>query len=101
MAINKTDAKSATELYSAILQIRTIEEARMFFRDLLTEEEIVEFGARWRVAQLLDAKVPYSEIEKKTGLSSTTIARISKWLSNGLGGYRLLIDRINSLRQHT
>ena len=42
---------------------------------------------------MLDKKVPYEEIEKETGMSSTTIARIQKWLVNGMGGYRLILNR--------
>ena len=34
------------------------------------------------------------KIEKETGMSSTTIARINKWLTNGMGGYRLILKRI-------
>lgn len=70
-----------------------MDEARRFFRDLLTEDEIVEFSKRWQVANLLYEQVPYSEIQKQTGLSSTTVARISKWLNNGMNGYQTMIQR--------
>lgn len=85
----------ANSLFTAILSLNNREEAECFFRDLLTEEEIKEFGARWKVAQMLFNKIPYSEIEKETGMSSTTIARISKWLNNGLGGYKLILNRLH------
>jgi len=81
-------------LFTAILELKTLGEAKRFFRDLLTDEEIVEIAKRWQVAQLLDAEMPYLEIQKKTGLSSTTVARISKWLNNGMGGYRLMLKRL-------
>ncbi|MEI6528581.1 MAG: YerC/YecD family TrpR-related protein [bacterium] len=83
------------ELYKAILMLKNIEEMSCFFRDLLTESELVEFGLRWKVAQMLIKKVKYTVIEKETGLSSTTIARVQKWLNNGMGGYRLVIDRMH------
>ena len=54
-----------------------------FLRDLLSEKEIVEFARRFEVAKLWTEKVPYSQIEQKTNMSSTTIARISKYLSGG------------------
>lgn len=66
----------------------------MFLRDLLTEEEIKEFANRFEVAKLLAEKKPYLEIVKSTGMSSTTIARIQKWLTNGMGGYKLVLKRI-------
>lgn len=93
--MNIPSNSSADNLYQAILQLQNREEARRFFRDLLTEEEIKEFANRWNVAQLLSKKISYKTIEKKTGMSSTTIARISKWLFRGMNGYRLIIDRLN------
>lgn len=85
--------KETNELFRAILALQNVEEARRFFRDLLTEQEILEFTNRWKVAKMLANKIPYSEIEEKTGMSSTTIARISKWLSNGMSGYKLMLAR--------
>lgn len=95
--------KNKENLYKAILKLKNTDEASRFFRDLLTEEEIIEFSKRWQVAQMLSSEIPYSKIEKKTGLSSTTIARISKWLNRGRGGYKLMIKRThhgsNSLKR--
>jgi TrpR-related protein YerC/YecD len=51
-----------------------------FLRDLLSESEILEFSKRFEVAKMLYEKVSYSKIEEKTGMSSTTIARVSKYL---------------------
>lgn len=87
---------SIKNLYKAILSLENEDECEKFFRDLLTEAEIKEFSNRWKVAQLLDQKAPYEKIEKQTGMSSTTIARISKWLNNGMNGYRLVLDKIKN-----
>lgn len=70
-----------------------MEEVRSFCRDLMTEKEIVEFGHRFKAARMLSAGVPYVEIAKATGMSSTTIARVKKWLDDGMGGYRLALSR--------
>ena len=78
-----------------ILKLKNIRETKKFFRDLLTSEEIIEFGKRWQVAQMLNKNISYEKIEKETGLSSRTIARISKWLSRGMGGYKLMLKKIN------
>jgi TrpR-related protein YerC/YecD len=86
--------KQTKELIAAVLNLRNSREASDFFRDLLTPEEIVEFGKRWQAAQLLSQKVSYKKIEKITGLSSTTVARVSRWLNRGKGGYRLAISRL-------
>jgi len=83
------------QLFSAILALQNKEEAERFFRDLLTESEIAEFGNRWKAAKMLDAKYSYTQIEKETGLSSATVARIAKWLNGEVQGYRLVLDRIH------
>jgi TrpR-related protein YerC/YecD len=82
-------------LFEAILTLKNIDEARRFFRDLLTEPEILEFANRWKVAQMLSKNIAYSKIEKETKMSTTTIARVSKWLNYGMNGYKLVIDRLN------
>ncbi len=81
-------------LFRAILKLRNLDEARRFFRDLLTESEIKEFSARWKVARMLAAKIPYKEIGNETWMSSRTIARIKRWLDHGKGGYKLMINRL-------
>lgn len=83
------------DLLEAILLLKNRQEAKRFFRDLLTEDEILEFGRRWKVARMLDRKISYSAIEQKTGLSSKTIARISRWLERGMGGYKLVLARLH------
>lgn len=81
------------ELFKTILDLRSFAECQYFLRDLLTEAELKEFANRWKVAQMLAKKTDYKKIEKETGMSSTTIARISKWLTNGMGGYQLAIKK--------
>ncbi|HUD44880.1 MAG TPA: YerC/YecD family TrpR-related protein [Patescibacteria group bacterium] len=80
-------------LYKAILSLKNEKETQKFFRDLLTEAEIKEFSNRWKVARMLDKKIDYTTITRETGMSSTTIARISKWLNTGMGGYKLMLKR--------
>lgn len=89
--LSSNDTKA---LYKAILSLKSEEECKKFLRDLLTEKEIKELTNRWNVARMLDKKVPYEQIEKETGMSSTTIARIQKWLVGGMGGYRLILKRL-------
>jgi TrpR-related protein YerC/YecD len=48
---------------------------------------------RLTVAALLDTGESYTVIEGKTGASATTIARVSKCLNYGTGGYRAVMDR--------
>ena len=92
--MNNLTQKDTKELLKAFLALKTEKECEQFLGDLLTQAEIDEFSNRWKVARMLDAKVSYEEIARVTSMSSTTIARISKWLQNGMGGYRLLLDRL-------
>jgi TrpR-related protein YerC/YecD len=90
----RNNSKNIKELIEAVLLLKNFSEAKRFLRDLLTESELIELGNRWKAARMLSEKVPYSAVEKKTGLSSTTVARVSKWLNRGKGGYKLMIKRI-------
>ena|SRR3989344_561293 len=86
--------KENRQLIDGMLSLKNTDEAKRFLRDIMTEKEIREFGLRLEAAILLAKKVHYSAIIEKTGLSSTTIARISKWLKGPLGGYRLILHRL-------
>lgn len=65
-----------------------------FLEDLCTIREIQDFAQRLSVAGMLDAGEPYTAISDKTGASATTIARVSKCLNHGAGGYRYVLDNI-------
>jgi TrpR-related protein YerC/YecD len=86
--------KPNTQLLEAIVSLENTDEAKRFLRDLMTEGEIEEFGKRLEAARLLSKNTQYSSIIEQTGLSSTTIARIAKWLRGSLGGYNLILTRI-------
>lgn len=86
--------KPEKDLLKAIGLLKNSNERAKFLRDLLTEPEIKEFSSRFLAARMLDAKNPYTQIEKVTGLSSATVARIAKWLKKGKGGYKLAIHRM-------
>lgn len=79
----------------ATLSLKTADEARRFLRDLMTESEIDDFAKRLTTAIMLSRKIPYSDIEKQTGFSSRTVARVSKWLNSGEDGYKAIIGRIH------
>ena len=68
-----------------------------FLRDLLSEKEILEFSRRFEVALLLDKNISYIKIEEKTNMSSTTIARISKFLKWENAWYQKAISLLKSI----
>ncbi|HEY0908043.1 MAG TPA: YerC/YecD family TrpR-related protein [Candidatus Paceibacterota bacterium] len=81
-------------VWEAFLALKNEEELRMFFRDLMTEKELQEFDMRWGIAKMLDSGMTFAQIEAKTGISPITITRINKWLKEGTGGYKMMIDRL-------
>ncbi len=89
------DNKKSEELLKTILRLSNFDDAKNFFRDLLTEKEIAEFANRWEAAKMLSENEPYLKIQKKTGLSSRTVARVSKWLNSGMGGYKKMIETLH------
>lgn len=89
----KTDKNK--ELLEAILVLKNKDNAANFLRDLMTENEINEFATRLQTAKLLLNKTPYSQIQKETGFSTTTIARVSKWLNTGTGGYQFILNKMH------
>ena len=98
--MTKWDNPTTDDLFKTILDLRNLAEAKKFFRDLLTETEIIEFGHRWQAAKMLEKHIPYSQIEKATGLSSRTGARVAKWLNQGMGGYKSVLKRLDEDHHH-
>ncbi|MDO8593142.1 MAG: YerC/YecD family TrpR-related protein [bacterium] len=86
--------KQTDNLFGAIISLKTVKEAEMFFRDLCTIDEIKEMSDRWQIARLIDLGWPYRKISEKLRVSTTTVARVALWLNNGEGGYRLILGRL-------
>jgi TrpR-related protein YerC/YecD len=82
-----------SELFEAVLSLETVEEAERFLRDLCTLAELEAMAHRWQAARLVDEGLPYHEVSRRTGASTTTVTRVAHWLRHGEGGYRLAIDR--------
>ena len=92
-------APSPVEDLAALLAaLRSDGEARAVLRDLCTPAEVRTLAERWHVAKLLDAGgLTYREIHDATGVSTTTIVRVARFLKEEQnGGYRLLLDRMKA-----
>lgn len=86
--------KETRELLKAVLLLNSEDEAARFLRDLLTPEEIREFGRRWQAARMIDDGISYRNVARETGLSTATVTRVAKWLKSGMGGYELVLKRL-------
>ncbi len=87
----KTAARSLSE---ALLTLDTAQGVKQFLEDLCTPAEIEAMVDRWRVAQLLDKGLSYREIREMTEVSVTTIGRVARFMEQGTGGYRAVLDRL-------
>lgn len=82
-----------TELYQAICALEDVSECRRFFRDLCTPAELEAMADRWCAVRLAERGIPYREIHDRTGVSVTTVGRVTRCLESGNGGYRLALQR--------
>ena len=84
-----------SDLYRAILSLRSVEECYNFFTDLCTISELKAMEQRYEVAKLLDEGLIYNDILEKTGASSATISRVNRSLNYGTDAYHMIFDRLD------
>ena len=92
-------ANPNSPLYQAILKLKTPEECYNFLMDLCTVPELNAMEQRLEVAQLLNQGMIYNKILELTGASSATISRVNRSLNYGTDGYRLVIERMESVEE--
>ena len=90
--IRTPDVENLLEVLAAIDDKDTL---FALMEDMFTIREIRESSQRLAVARMLDDGKSYAQIEQATGASATTIARVSKCLSYGAGGYRAALDTLS------
>lgn len=91
----KMEIKNLDDLYEAVLCLETVDECRLFFKDLCTVPELKALSQRFQVAKLLTENHVYSDIVGETGASTATISRVNRSLSyDGNGGYGIVFDRL-------
>ena len=94
MKRDRIESQHESELFNAILALKTTDEARDFLYDLCTPAELEGLVDRWRVAQMLLQKTPYRKIAEHTKVSTATIVRVARFLNNGFGGYKTVMRRL-------
>lgn len=92
-----TDVLTA-DLCSALLTPEDVPAMERLLLDLCTPAEIRTLAERWHVARLLDGTgLSYREIHDATGVSTTTVVRVARFLREERnGGYRRAIDAIGA-----
>ena len=84
------------DLAAAINSLQSAEEVQRFLVDLCTPAELGALSERWHVARLLDqTDASYRDINARTGVSTTTIGRVARFLRDEPHqGYRIALDRL-------
>ena len=88
-----------SELYRAILQLKSIDECYDLFLDLCTVSELKAMEQRFEVAKLLNEGLIYNDILEKTGASSATISRVNRSLQYGEDGYSVAFRRLKEQKE--
>ncbi len=83
------------ELCEALLCLETEEETEHFLEDLCTIKELESMSQRLKAAKMLLEGKTYNEIVEETDISSATLARVSKCVHYGKGGYKSILSKIN------
>lgn len=91
--------REVDDLLLVLSSITDPDELYQFLEDLFTIREIKETSQRLEVARLLSEGKSYTAIEQKTGASATTIARVSKCLSYGSGGYVQALEILKDIKK--
>ena len=81
------------DLQDALARLDNTEAIGAFLVDLCTPAELRALTERWHVAQILDeGEKSYREIHAQTGVSTTTIGRVARFLrEEPHGGYRAVL----------
>ena len=89
-------SKSYPDLAVALASLDTPEAAQSFLVDLCTPAELRALSERWHVAQILEeGTLSYRDIQAETGVSTTTIGRVARFLRDEPhGGYRAVLEQM-------
>ena len=95
---SESRADSIARLAIALARLDGADEVAALLDDLCTPAELTAMAERWHVARLLaDGTLTYRQIHDVTGVSTTTITRVARYLKGGdAGGYRLTLERMAS-----
>jgi TrpR-related protein YerC/YecD len=89
----------ARDLCAALLTPRDAGEMARLLADLCTPAEVRTLAERWHVARLLgQTDLTYRDIHDATGVSTTTIVRVARFLrQEPYQAYQLAIERMGTI----
>ena len=88
--------QSMDRLFDTIVNLNTREECRAYLEDLCTVKELQDMAQRLDTAVPLSRGYSYKKIMEQVDVSTATIGRVSKCLNYGTGGYRSVIEKLET-----
>lgn len=82
-----------SNLFKAILSLKTVQECQDFFDDLCTNKEVEQMAQRVCAAKLLMDGKTYNQVIEETDISSATLSRVSRCVQYGKG-YSEILKRL-------
>ena len=99
IGLNGIKKPQVDALFDAILTLQDREACYRFFEDVCTVREIQDMAQRLDVARQLARGKNYGDVSAQTGASSATISRVNRCLLYGAGGYREVIERLETKQE--
>ena len=87
------------EFYDTISSLKDRSEVRLFFKSLLTADEIATLMRRIEIAVLLTANFNYDQIIELLGVGNNKITSVHKCLQQDDNGYKIIVDRLIESRK--
>src|SRR3989344_3828467 len=88
------------EFYDTIDSLKDRGEVRLFFKDLLSADEMASLMRRVEISVLLSARFTYSQISELLGVGSDKISRVHKCLQQDDNGYKIIVKRLIENRKN-
>lgn len=93
------EPKTLDALFDALISLQSRKECQSFLEDLCTIPELHSLAQRFEVARLLHSGKTFNEIMSEVGASSATISRVNRSLMYGSGGYRAMLEKMDTKRE--
>lgn len=87
------------EFYDTINSLKDRNEVRLFFKSLLTADEIATLMRRIEIAVLLSANFTYDQIIEILGVGKSKITNVHKNLLQDDSGYKIIVKRLINNRK--
>lgn len=94
---SKDKMKYLDILWTSIAELKSRDEVKNFFKDLLSESESIMLARRILIAKYLLEDKTYDQIHNRMKVGFDTIARVHNWLISGFGGYENSVKKFEKV----